>query len=145
MGSQTLDLSIGAVTSRDLTQTEINEQSAMRAQAVKDHLSAYRYQKENGGITVSATPVQTDRNSRPDLIGARINAKEDADYTVNWKTPTGFVELNATQIIAIADAVSAHVQKCFAAEAAIKAAVEDGTHDTKAKVEAAFDAAYADA
>lgn len=76
-------------------------------------LAAYRYEQEVGGITVSSVPVATDRQSQSLMTAARIIAKEDANYTVNWKGESGFVTLNAAAIIAIADAVRGHVQDCF--------------------------------
>lgn len=76
-------------------------------------LAAYRYEQEVGGITVSSVPVATDRQSQSLMTAARIIAKEDANYTVNWKGDAGFVTLNAAAIIAIADAVRGHVQDCF--------------------------------
>lgn len=79
-------------------------------------LAAYRYDQETGGTTVFEVPVQTDRDTRANLIGARIKAMENSEYTVVWKTVDGFVSLTAPQIIAIADAVADHVQRCFKAE-----------------------------
>lgn len=76
-------------------------------------LAAYRYEQETGGITVSGVPVDTGRDSQSLMTAARIIAKEDANYTVNWKGESGFVTLNAAAIIAIADAVRGHVQSCF--------------------------------
>jgi hypothetical protein len=108
---------------------------------VTDHLTIYRYAKETGGLNVNGVAIQTDRESRASLIAARILAKENAGYTVKWKTEGGFVTLNAAQAIAIADAVGAHVQKCYAAEALVQPQLE-GIASTAA-VETAFNTAYA--
>lgn len=104
------------------------------------HLSAYRYEQENGGVTVGQMTVQTHRESRADLIGARIKAKEDAGYTVQWKTENGFVTLDAASVIAAADAAEAHVQKCFAAEKTVTDNIAD--YSTPEEIENAFDLAY---
>mgnify|MGYP000199153969 CR=1 FL=1 len=112
-----------------------------REQAIIDHLPAYRYQKETGGITVNGVQIQTDRESRAILTGAYVRAKEDNLYTVRWKTPAGFVTLNAAQIIAISDAVADHVQKCYAAEADVYSDILSMT--SKEDVETAFDQSYA--
>ena len=132
----------------DLTDDEITQRDAeaviIHAQELQDHLPAYRFEKENGGIDVGGMTVQTDRGSRPDLIGARIKAKEDAAYTVKWKTPNGFVTLNAATIITLADEVESHVQKCFAAEAAVQPNIDNETITTKSEIESAFDTAYAE-
>lgn len=105
-----------------------------------DILSGYRYQKEIGGITVNGVQIQTDRESRAILTGAYVRAKEDNAYIVRWKTPAGFVTLNAAQIIAISDAVADHVQKCYAAEADVYSDIL--TMTSKQDVETAFDQSY---
>jgi hypothetical protein len=46
--------------------------------------------------------------------------------------------LNATQVIALSNAVLAHVQACFATYASIKAAITAGTITTTAQIDAAF-------
>jgi len=94
----------------------------------REQLLAYAAQKrrakEIGGITVNSVPVYTDPESQAKLHAARTAAKEDAGYTVKWKGAGGvFFTLNATQIIAIADAVRAHVQACFDAEEAVANAI----------------------
>lgn len=89
--------------------------ATVKAAKISDAAAA-RYAAEIGGITVSGMTVQTDRDSQALIMAARILAKEDANYTVKWKTASGFVVLDATQTIALADAVRAHVQGCFDAE-----------------------------
>jgi hypothetical protein len=59
---------------------------------------------------------------------------QDSTYTCRWKGIDGFVTLNATQIIAIADAVRAHVQSCFDHEAELVPLIEAAT--TEAELEA---------
>ncbi|MFD2677988.1 DUF4376 domain-containing protein [Camelimonas lactis] len=103
-------------------------------------LAAYaadkRWQAETGGITVAGVPVATDDRSKTMIMGARIKADADSSYTVGWKGADGsFVSLTAPQIIAISDAVLAHVDACFAAEAAVAAAITDGTVTTTQQVD----------
>ena len=101
-------------------------------------LEAIRDKKLYAGVTVSGVTVGTDDLTQQRLMAARIIAKEDPSYTVKWKAVGGFVDLNAAQIIAIADAVRAHVKKCFDAEADI----EGNAYDTLEDMEAAYDTAY---
>jgi hypothetical protein len=82
-------------------------------------LENHRWAMENGGIEVGEIHIQTDRETRANLIGARILARENPDYSIQWKTMDGFVTLNADQIIYAADLAAAHVQACFAAESAV--------------------------
>lgn len=106
-------------------------------------LSAYRYQKENGGVSVGGgITIQTDRESRPNLIGARINAIEDPSFVLKWKVQDKFIDLSANQIIAISDAARIHVQKCFEAEASVAEKIDQISEDS---IAAAFDEAYLNA
>ena len=98
--------------------------AASKASRAKDRLALRRYDAEVGGVTVGGAPIATDRESQAKLIAARILAKEDAGYTLNWKTLAGFQSLNSTQIIAVADAVASHVQACFNNEATLSAAID---------------------
>jgi hypothetical protein len=52
----------------------------------------------------------------------------DPAYTCNWKTASGFVELNSPQLVIIATAVRAHVQACFDRELALLRAIETGSY-----------------
>lgn len=102
------------------------------------YLPAYRYQREVGGITVNGITLKTDEDSQRKLTAIKIEAEDDAGYTVDFKAQSGWVTLNATQCIALARAVSAHIKQCFKAERA----VDVSQYTTAAEVEAAFDAAY---
>ncbi len=86
--------------------------------AKKAVIAAARYAAEIAGVTVSGATIRTDRESQALITGAALKATQDAEYTCTWKAESGFVSLNAATIIAVADAVRAHVQACFDAEAA---------------------------
>lgn len=97
-----------------------------------------RWQVEVGGIMVGGVPVATDDRSKIMIIGARAAAVADANFTTQWKAVSGdFITLDAATIIAISDAVLAHVAACFAAEAIVLAAIEAGTITTTAEIDAA--------
>lgn len=100
--------------------------------------AAKRWRVETGGITLNGVQIRTDEISQTKILGARVAAKEDANYALTWKASDGtFVPLTASQIIAIADAVRAHVQACFDAEAAVAAKINNNTYTTMAAIEAA--------
>ncbi len=98
--------------------------------ATPETIAARRYQAETGGIVVSDMPVKTDRESQALFTGAALAAKIAADagesYSVNWKTGAGFVTLDGATILAVAQAVRAHVQACFDVEAVKLAALTAG-------------------
>jgi hypothetical protein len=77
-------------------------------------LASLRYQRETAGIN----GFRTDRESQGLLTGAALAATLDANYTVDWKADTGWVTLNATQLLGAAQIVRAHVQACFSNERA---------------------------
>lgn len=102
------------------------------------YLAERRWLVETGGITVAGVAVATDDRSKLMIAGARIKAKEDPATTKRWKTLAGFVELDAAALIAIADAVEAHVQACFDLEADLTAQIAAGTVTTPGQIDAAF-------
>lgn len=85
-----------------------------------------RYAAEIGGMVVEGMPLDTGRDSQALITGAAVSAMLDAGYSVRWKTQSGFVELDAEQIISVASAVRAHVQACFDREAELLAALDAG-------------------
>lgn len=110
---------------------------------LKSALLAYaanaRFIKETAGITVSGTPMPTDRVTQSQLAGAYAYVQANASATFQWKLANGaFTQLNATQITAIATAVAAHVQACFTMEATVAAAVKAGSITTNTQIDAQF-------
>ena len=76
-------------------------------------IATARYNAEIAGID----GIKTDRESQALITGAALKAMQDSEYSCRWKGVNGFIELTAPQILAIADAVRAHVQSCFDREA----------------------------
>lgn len=99
----------------------VRDASGFRAVTSVEQLTAYasavRYAKETGGIALNGAAVRTDRDSQAMLTGAVSFVQQNPTAVIQWKSPAGFVALGAAQIVAIASAVGAHVQACFAAEA----------------------------
>lgn len=117
----------GEVEQVDLTPEEIAARTPTLAQARTDKLAALserRWQAETGGTLVNGVPVKTDSSSTAKITAAYVQAKEDPNFTVNWKVDTAmFVTLDAATIMAIGDAVTAHVQACFDNEMALTASI----------------------
>lgn len=98
-----------------------------------------RYAKEIGGVVISGIPVATDDRSKQMIMGARIAAEADSGFTTPWVGSDGSIDtLNATQVIAISNAVLAHVQSCFAAFATVSAGITDATITTREQIATAF-------
>lgn len=92
-------------------------------------VAAARYLRETAGIAIDGIRVDTSRDSQALITGAALSAMLDPGYVFRWKTPAGFVELTAEQILGVAQAVRAHVQACFDREAELLAEIEAGTYD----------------
>lgn len=90
----------------------------------KQGIAAARYEAETAGTTVNGVTIDTGRDSQALITGAALAAVIDGEYSLNWKTPTGFIHLTAPEIIAVAQAVRAHVQSCFDREGELDAHVD---------------------
>lgn len=90
--------------------------------------AAERFAKEASGITVEGVSIETTRDSQALIASTGLSAILDPEYRCNFKTLDGFVQVNATQILAIAKAVRAHVQACFDRELDLLNALESGTY-----------------
>ena len=101
----------------------------LRARKYREIATA-RYNAEIAGIN----GIKTDRESPALITGAALKAMQDSEYICRWKSENGFVTLTAPQIIAIADAVRAHVQSCFDHEAELIPLIEAAT--TEAELDA---------
>ncbi|MGB3900443.1 MAG: DUF4376 domain-containing protein [Mesorhizobium sp.] len=104
-------------------------------------LAAYaadkRWQVETGGITINGATIDTSRDSQSMIIGAYAYSQANLAQTIMFKAASGWVTLDAATMAAIATAVGAHVQACFACEAAVQAAITAGTITTTAEIDAA--------
>ena len=90
----------------------------------KAEIAAARYAAETAGTTVNGVLIDTGRDSQALITGAALAAMLDDGYSLNWKTATGFIHLSAQEIIAVAQAVRAHVQSCFDREGELVAQVD---------------------
>lgn len=98
-----------------------------------------RWRKEVGGIVVNGIPVATDDRSKQMIVGARIAAEADSSFTTPWVGSDGSINtLNAAQVIAISNAVLAHVAECFATFADLQSDITAGTITTREEIDAAF-------
>jgi hypothetical protein len=90
--------------------------------------AAERFAHEASGITVDGVSIETTRDSQALIASTGLSAILDPEYRCNFKTLDGFVQINATQILAIAQAVRAHVQACFDRELDLLNALESATY-----------------
>jgi hypothetical protein len=88
-------------------------------------IAEIRWTAEESGTTFGGNPLATDRTTQAKLTAGYAKAVNDPDYTIaSWKFAAGvFGSLDATTIIAAANAVEVHIQACFTNEAALSADV----------------------
>jgi predicted secreted acid phosphatase len=111
------------------------------AAALRAYAAVARWRKENGGMTIGGLTVATDDRSKALIQGAYLQAQRDPAFTAQWKTASGsFAIISAAEIEAVALAVSAHIQACFAKEAEVVQDIDNHVIDTFAQIDAAFDA-----
>ncbi|MDH0896361.1 MULTISPECIES: DUF4376 domain-containing protein [unclassified Pseudomonas] len=92
-------------------------------------IASRRYDVEVAGIEVGGLHVTTDDRSKTLIAGAAIEAMLDSDYVLRWKSQSGFIDLSASQVIAVASAVRAHVQGCFDREDELLGTLAAGTFE----------------
>lgn len=113
------------------------------AAEVKAALVAYaadrRWQIETGGVVIGGAPIATDDRSKIMIMCARVAAQAAPDWTTVWHGTDGVTyPLNAAAMIAISNAVEAHVNGTFATFASVKADIEAGEITTTAEIDESF-------
>ncbi|PWE26810.1 hypothetical protein C4N9_20455 [Pararhodobacter marinus] len=110
----------------ELTIETAEDLAALEIEAERARLKARRDQALVSGITVAGMPIATDDTSQSRIVGAALAVINDPNLTIQWKTEAGFVTLDAAQVLAVAQAVRAHVQACFDREAELLDALDAG-------------------
>jgi hypothetical protein len=102
-----------------------DDKIAVAKAAKLSELATIRWNAEESGTTFGGNPLATDRTTQAKLTAGYAKAVNDPDFVIaSWKFAAGvFVSLDATTIIAAANAVEAHIQACFTNEAALSADV----------------------
>lgn len=107
-------------------------------------LASLRWQRETGGIALpDGSQVSTTRESQAQITSA-VNSLQNGLIVepVAWKLASGWADLTAAQVTAVAGAVADHVKRCFAAERAMQVQMEALADLAGFDAETAFDAAY---
>lgn len=117
-------------------------------QAQIDHLAAYRWQRETGGVDLpTGQTIATTREAQAQ-INSTFNALSSGLIpSVEWKAGGGWITLDLNHFGPIAQAVAGHVQQCFAAEKIVSQQIEAavGIAELVAiEITAAFNAAYSE-
>ena len=111
------------------------------AAQLKAYAACARWYRSQAGTTVAGTRYATD-----DATEARITSKQrvfDADpkTVISWSAPGGFVKLDLAGFTAMAQAVAAYREACFAAQEKAEVGIGDGSLKTMAQIDAVIAAA----
>lgn len=111
---------------------ELIEEGTPWADSRRHQIAQRRHREEGRGTTVGAQTYASDRDAQALLTGSVVAAQQalaaGAPFSVNWKTADGWVDLDAQQLTAVANAVFVHVEACFDREAELLALVADETY-----------------
>lgn len=87
-------------------------------------LADFRWQKEIGGIVINGMIIETTDRSKTLVTGALMLAQSNPAATFQFKTTDNqYVEVDAAGMVAIYQAIGAHVQSCFAKEQVVAAQI----------------------
>lgn len=121
----------------------LREHATVAGGTLRERLAQYlpfrRWWAETGGIEIAGTVVATDRQSQQMISGALAYLSRNPTASIRWKTPDGWTTVGLAQIGAIADAVGAHVQACFAREAELAGQLANAADDDLAALAAVVD------
>lgn len=91
--------------------------------AALEALRLRKWQAKEAGITVSGIKIDTDSTGQETISGAALNCLINPDFKAKWKTaglnPDGtavWAEVGKAEIMALAAALTAHTEACFAVE-----------------------------
>lgn len=85
----------------------------------KQLMAESRYAEEVNGVALpDGTPLDTDRDTQGRIAGAFSLASANPDVVINWKSQSGWIQLDAPTVVAMGVAIGTHVQECFTKERA---------------------------
>jgi hypothetical protein len=110
---------------------------AARRDGLKRYAATKRYNIEIGGVAVAGVSYPSDRETQGKFTSAAVMATINPAVSFEWKVGGGFKSLSAAELVAVASAVGAHVQACFAFEQFICSAIDGETVTTREQIDAA--------
>lgn len=113
--------------------------SVAPAADLKAYAAARRWAKESGGIVLNGAEIATDDTAQRKISELRRRAEAgEIPLPFGFKAVSGWIDADLATIVAIDQAVAAHVQAGYAKNREVDAAIAAGTITTFAEVDAAF-------
>lgn len=106
---------------------------------LKAYAASKRWEKEQGGIVFAGVPIATDDRSKQMIMGARIAADSNSNFSTKWVGKNGQIQnLNSTSVIALSDAILAHVANCFAIFSNVCEGIDNESIIDRYQIDSAF-------
>jgi len=97
------------------------------AEELHAFLADLRYFAETSGIVWESEPIKTTREEQKLFAEVRLRAEQFPNELFTYKAGSGsFKKQTMKKFLPLAEAVYAHVQKCFAAEAEVSSKIDAG-------------------
>lgn len=90
-------------------------------------LANARWQEETGGYIYKGHEFHSDRESQDRFFQAYIASLSDPNFTVTWKTKDGWLEMTASDFIALYNEFQTFLQGLYQKEKNLQALVEAAT------------------
>lgn len=90
-------------------------------------LANVRWQEETGGYIYKGHEFHSDRESQDRVFQAYMASLSDPNFTVTWKTKTGWLEMTASDFIALYNEFQTFLQGLYQKEKNLQALVEAAT------------------
>lgn len=106
-------------------EAEADARSVTLLEHRRNELREHRKQVEFGGFTFNGQTLSSDKEDQRKIDGAVLGAQLFPDTTINFKTKTGYVQIDSQTMISIGKALFAHVQACHTREMELIAALNE--------------------
>lgn len=94
-------------------------------------IAAARYDYEIAGVIINGIHITTDREDQAMITAVALSAVVDPTYTTVWKGADGYLTLNASEVIAMARIVGAHIEAAFAEEKRLAALIDAAQNEAE--------------
>lgn len=124
----------------DIGKDDLYERGSRAKNALLQKIANKRWIRESSGYKFKDHIFKTDEYSQSKIMATYIIAKDDQDYTVNWKTDNGYILLDSQDIIDLFIEIKNFIQGLFETEAMFRLeAMSLDNYDLQAIAEYKFD------
>lgn len=129
------------LTSEDIAEIQANEEeyAGQHKERLEQYAAALRYRLVQEGFDLNGVRILCDDRTTLYLTALRMKAVGNPNFSVNWKTPNGFILLDAATIITASDMALQYVQSLFDAEQVLISQIDTGSVTSIEQIDEAFE------